>query len=88
MIRVSSAEFGREPGRYRDLAQTEPVLVADGDDNETVMISAKEYRRLKRRDRRVYGVGELPQETVEAIRRAEVDPKYAYLDDLIKDWKP
>jgi len=88
MIRVSSAEFGREPSRYRDLAQTEPVLVADGDDNETVMISAKEYRRLKRRDRRVYGVGELPQETIEAIRHAEVAPQHAYLDDLIKDWTP
>jgi len=52
------------------------------------MISAKEYRRLKRRDRRVYGVGELPQETIEAIRHAEVAPQHAYLDDLIKDWTP
>ncbi len=36
----------------------------------------------------VYTVGELPEEIIDAIRRAEVDPKYAYLDEELKDWKP
>jgi hypothetical protein len=43
------------------------------------------------RNRRVYSVytvGELPEEIIDAIRRAEVDPKYAYLDEELKDWKP
>ncbi len=40
------------------------------------------------RNRRVYTVGELPDEIIDAVRRAEVDPKYAYLDEELNDWKP
>lgn len=88
MIRVSSTEFGKEVGRYQDAALSQPVIVTRNGRDRTVMISAEEYLRLKRRDRRVFAAGELPDETVEAIRRAEMDPRHAHLDDIIKDWNP
>jgi hypothetical protein len=36
--------------------------------------------------RRIFAVGDLPEEeeTVEAIRRAEMDPRHAHLDELAK----
>jgi hypothetical protein len=41
-----------------------------------------------RPNRRVVLTTDLPEEWVEAIRRAEVDPRHAHLDKIIKDWKP
>jgi hypothetical protein len=88
MIRVSSTEFGKEVGRYQDLALKEPVVVTRNGRDRTVVISADEYMRLKRRDRQVFTAGELPDDLVEAVRNAEMDPRHQHLDDLIKDWVP
>lgn len=88
MIRVSSTEFGKEVGRYQDMALSQPVVVTRNGRDRTVMISAVEYARLKRRDRQVFSVGELPDATVEAIRNAKMDPRHDHLDELIKDWTP
>ena len=88
MIRISATEFGKEVGRYQDAAMTQPVIVTRNGRDRTVMISAEEYARLNRRDREVFGAGELPDETVEAIRNAKMDPRHDHLDDLIKDWTP
>ncbi len=88
MIRVSATEFSKEFGRYQDAALTQPVIVTRNGRDRTVMISAEEYARLKRRDREVFGAGELPNETVEAVRNTRMDPRHDHLDDLIKDWTP
>ncbi|HWA88906.1 MAG TPA: helix-turn-helix transcriptional regulator [Rhizomicrobium sp.] len=41
-----------------------------------------------RRDRQVVLVGDLTDEEIDAIRKAEVPEEYAYLNDELKDWKP
>jgi PHD/YefM family antitoxin component YafN of YafNO toxin-antitoxin module len=71
MIRVSSTEFGKEVGRYQDAALSQPVMVTRNGRDRTVMISADEYRRLKRRDREVLGIEDFTDADVEAVRRAE-----------------
>jgi PHD/YefM family antitoxin component YafN of YafNO toxin-antitoxin module len=88
MIRVSSTEFGKEVGRYQDMALAQPVVVTRNGRDRTVMISADEYMRLKRRDRRVFVTGELPDDMAEAIRTAKMDERHRHLDDLITDWTP
>ena len=88
MIRISSTEFGKEVGRYQDAALSQPVMVTRNGRDRTVMISAEEYARLKRRDRQVFGPGELPEETIGAIRNVKMDSRHNHLDDLIKDWNP
>lgn len=88
MIRVSSVEFGKEVGRYQDMALRQPVVVTRDGRDRTVMISADEYARLRRRDRQVFAAGELPDDLVEAIGRTEMDARHNHLDDLIKDWTP
>jgi hypothetical protein len=88
MIRVSSTEFGKEVGRYQDMALAEPVVVTRDGRDRTVMISADEYLRLKRRDRQVFAAGDLPDELIDAIRTSEMDARHRHLDDLIPDWTP
>jgi prevent-host-death family protein len=88
VLKVSAAEFQRNIGRYQDLALRQPVAVTRNSRESCVLISAEEYRRLKRRDRQVFATGEMPEEIVEAVRRAEMNPRHAHLDDLIKDWTP
>ncbi len=88
MIRVSSTEFGKEVGRYQDAALSQPVMVTRNGRDRTVMISAQEFQRLKLRDRKVYATGDAPDEVIDAVRDAAMDPCHDHLNDLIKDWKP
>ena len=88
MVRVASSEFGKEIWRYQDLALSQPVIVTGDGRDRTVLISAEEYFRLKRRDRQVFGSGELPAEMVEAIGTTRMDEQHNHLDDLVKDWVP
>ena len=88
IIRVSSTEFGKEVDRYQDVALSQPVMVTRDGRDRTVMISAVEYQRLKRRDRQVFAAGELPEDMIDAISRTEMDPRHQHLDELLKDWAP
>jgi putative addiction module CopG family antidote len=83
-------------GRYQNASEVlrEGVrMIESREREEKARIKALKQRAnpadtLRKPSRRVYGLGELPQDRIEAIRNAKVDPKYAHLDDLIKDWKP
>jgi prevent-host-death family protein len=74
MIRISSTEFGKEVGRYQNVALLEPVIVTRNGRDRTVMISAEEYRRLKRRDREVLAIEDFTETEVDAVRNAEPSP--------------
>ena len=71
MIRISSTEFGKEVGRYQDVALSQPVVVTRNGRDRTVMISADEYHRLKRRSREVLRIEDFTDTYIEAVRRAE-----------------
>ena len=88
MIKVTAAEFQRNIGRYQDMALVQPVAVTRNGRERTVMISVEEYHRLKRRDRRVLSADDFSDEEIEAIANSRMDPKYDYLNEELKDWKP
>ena len=46
---TTSAEFGRKIGHYQDRALVEPVMVTRNGRERVVLLSADEYKRLKRR---------------------------------------
>ena len=75
MIRVSSTEFGKEVGRYQDAALVQPVVVTRNGRDRIVVISADEYRRLKKRDREVLTIDDFTEAEIEAARRAEPSPE-------------
>jgi len=84
VIRVSSTEFGKEIGRYQDVALSQPVVVTRNGRDRTVMISADEYRRLKRRDREVLAIEDFTDADIEAIRRTEPSSdSEAFNDELV-----
>ena len=87
-VTVSAAEFHRNVGHYQDIALTRPVAITKNGRKRTMLISAEEYDRLKRRDREVVLPGDLTDEEIEAIRNAEVPAGYGYLNEELEDWKP
>ena len=84
MITVTAAEFQRHFGRYQDEALTQPVAITRNGREHLVMLSANEYRRLKRRDREVVRAGNLSDADLEAIAKTEMDPRHAHLDEELK----
>jgi prevent-host-death family protein len=81
MGKVSSTEFVRTPGQFQDQAQREPVIIMKHNREHAVILSAEEYRRLKRRDRLVFRAGELSDEDIAAIRLVAAPASAATFDD-------
>ena len=80
-MRVTSTEFQARFGQLADKALTGPVTITKNGHDRLVLISAEEYARLRRRERRVYRSGEMPQYLLDAIRQAE-RPSARILDYL------
>ena len=84
MRTVRAGELAKHFGRFKELAQREPIGITSHGRDSLVLLSAEEYRRLKRLDREVYAVEELPAALVDAIARAEMDPEHDHLDRLLE----
>lgn len=84
MSRVSSSEFVRTPGLYQDEAQREPVVIMKHNREHAVIVSAAEYKRLKRRDRLVFRTGDLSEADIAAIRVAAAPVEAAAFDDEVE----
>lgn len=84
MVRITSAEFQKNIGRYQDMALTQPVTVTRNGRDRTVVISAEEYARLKRRDRQALSAADFTEADVEAIARTEAPAEAAAFDSEIE----
>lgn len=80
MASVTSADFQRGFGRYREVAQREPVVINSHGRDSLVLLSAEEYRRLKRLDREPLHPWELGEADVAALREARAPEEAAALD--------
>ncbi len=80
MINVTSAEFQKAFGRYREAAQQEPVTITHHGRESLVLLSTREYRRLKQRDREALYAWELPEEDLQALAAAEAPGEAAVYD--------
>jgi prevent-host-death family protein len=87
-MRVTTADFIKHYGRLADRALSEPLTITKNGHDRLVVLSADEYERLKRRDRRVVNAGELMDEEVALVAAAEVPAEHAHLDDELKHWRP
>ena len=84
MIRVAAAEFQRNIGRYQDLALTQPVAVTRNGRERTVLISAEEYERLRRRDRQVLGLEDFTEDDISALERTSAPESSKAFDHELK----
>jgi PHD/YefM family antitoxin component YafN of YafNO toxin-antitoxin module len=87
-MKVSTADFIKNYGTLADKALSEPVTITKNGRDRLVMISAEEYMRLKRRDRRVVRLEDFTDEEMALIAKAEVPAEHAHLDAELKDWQP
>lgn len=87
-MKVSTAEFIKNYGALADQALKGPLTITKNGRDRLVVLSAEEYARLKRRDRRVVRTGELADADIALIAKAEVPVEHAHLDEELKDWHP
>ncbi len=87
-MKVTTADFIRNYGALADKALSEPVTITKNGRDRLVVISADEYSRLKRRDRRVVRLEDFTDEEMKAIAAAEMPRGFEHLDEELKDWKP
>jgi PHD/YefM family antitoxin component YafN of YafNO toxin-antitoxin module len=83
-MRVSTADFIKQFGTFSDRALSEPVTITKNGRDRLVLLSAEEYARLKRRDRRVIAAEDLTDDEIDLIAKAEVPAEFAELDSELK----
>ena len=64
---VPAAEFQRKIGHYQDKALVEPIVVTRNGRQRVVLLSADEFKRLKRRDRQVMTPIDFTDEDIAAL---------------------
>lgn len=82
----SAHASARNIGKYQDVALTRRVAITKNGRERTVLLSAEEYARLKRRDRRALAAEELSDGQIEAVRTAEVPAEFEELNKELEDW--
>jgi prevent-host-death family protein len=76
MTKVTSGQFQREFGRYRTLAQREPVIITNHGRDDVVLLGAEDYARLRRYEQRAFHVSELPRDVIAGLGKVKI-PKAA-----------
>lgn len=84
MAQASALEFQRRFGEFQHQAQREPVEITRHGRREFVLMSADHYDWLIAAAKRTHRTAETPEVVLNAIERAQMDPKHAALDELLK----
>ena len=82
---VPASEFTRNFGRYRMLAQREPVAVSSHGHVTGYFVGPDEYEEFKRfrEQRRSFATSELSEEKIRAIGESRMDARHAHLDAIL-----
>ena len=84
MTQTTAMEFQRKFGEFQHEARREPVEITRHGRRELVLMSADHYDWLVASARRSHRTTQVAEVVVEAVRRAEMDPEHAHLDELLK----
>jgi prevent-host-death family protein len=84
MAQTSAAELQRKFNEFQHQAQREPVEITRHGRRELVVISADHYDWLVAAVRRTHRTVDAASVVADAVRRMEMDPEHASLDDLLK----
>jgi PHD/YefM family antitoxin component YafN of YafNO toxin-antitoxin module len=74
---VSSVEVSKSFGRISRQALEAPVTITHHGHDSLVLLSHAEYQRLKKRDREVFTLAEVPEEIVAGVRAARAPAEAA-----------
>jgi prevent-host-death family protein len=84
MAQATALEFQRRFGEFQHQAQREPVEITRHGRREFVLMSADHYDWLVAAAKRTHLTSESPDVVLKAIERAEMEPRHAALDELLK----
>jgi prevent-host-death family protein len=84
MAQATALEFQRRFGEFQHQAQREPVEITRHGRREFVLMSADHYDWLVTAANRTHLTSESPDVVLKVIERAEMDPKHAAHDELLK----
>ena len=87
-MKVTTADFIKNYGTLADRALSEPVTITKNGRDRLVVISAAEFARLKRRDRRAVRLEDFTDAEMAAIGEAKMPSGFEHLDEELKDWNP
>ena len=82
MAQTTAVEFQRNFGEVQHQARREPVEITRHGRRELVLMSAEHYDWLVAAARRTRRTTEAVSVVVEAVRRSEMGPEHAHLDNL------
>ena len=75
MVRISTQDLQQDAARYQAMSHVEPVTVMRDGQDDAVLISMLEYRRLRGLLPRVMTLDDFTDEDVAAIEAAEPSPE-------------
>jgi prevent-host-death family protein len=84
MAQTTAVEFQRNFGEVQHQARREPVEITRHGRRELVLMSAEHYDWLVAAARRTHRTTEAVSVVIDAVRRAEMGPEHAHLDELLK----
>jgi PHD/YefM family antitoxin component YafN of YafNO toxin-antitoxin module len=82
MRRFSERDLERNCGQVQEAALREPVAIVHDGRDRLVLLDAAEYARLKRRDKQVIAIEEMPDDFIRALEAPYYDDEQAILDRL------
>ena len=81
---ASSVEVSKSFGRFSRQALESPLTITHHGHESLVLLSHAEYQRLKRRDREVFTLTDVPEEIVEGVRAARAPAEAAAFDHEVE----
>jgi prevent-host-death family protein len=84
VAQTTAVEFQRNFGEVQHQARREPVEITRHGRRELVLMSAEHYDWLVAAARRTHRTSEAVSVVIDAVRRAEMGPEHAGLDELLK----
>jgi prevent-host-death family protein len=84
MVTVGATALVRKFGEYQDIALREPVAITSNGRERLVLLSADEYKRLKRRDRGVLSRADFTAEELPTIAASDAPAEAAQFNRHVK----
>ena len=80
---VTVTELRRSSRKVKALVQEAPVVVTSRGKPDFVLMSADHYKALRTLQRHPFRVDQAPDHVLGALSKARMDPRHAYLDELM-----
>lgn len=85
MLSFSSQDLQRNVAKVQEAALREPVAVSYHGRDRLVIMPIDEFERLKRRDKQVISMQDVPEDFIKALQAPYHNPEQAALDSLLDE---